>query len=110
MPLDPVLVLVVVDDEARLVIPLLQPLHRHPAVVLGTSQSEPPLLYLLYSSSHPNIVQAPRLQTLVVVWLPLARLARAAPEGELAGGVGRRQPGSSVTLHCITNMVQCGVL
>ena len=47
MPLDPVLVLVVVDHEARLVIPLLQPLHRHAAVVLGTSQSEPPLVIIV---------------------------------------------------------------
>ena len=48
---------------------------------------------------HPNIVQAPRLQTLVVVWLPLARLARAAPEGELAGGVGGRQPVQGVSVY-----------
>ena len=48
---------------------------------------------------HPNIVEAPRLQTLVVVWLPLARLARAAPEGELAGGVGGRQPVQGVSVY-----------
>ena len=99
MPLDAVLVLVVVDHEARLVIPLLQPLHRHAAVVLGTSQSEPPLVILVILLPHPNIVQAPRLQTLVVVWLPLARLARAAPEGELAGGVGGRQPVQGVSVY-----------
>ena len=34
MPLDPVLVLVVVDHEAGLVIPLLQTLHSHPSVIL----------------------------------------------------------------------------
>ena len=34
MPLDAVVVLVVVDDQTGLVIPLLQPLHRHPALAL----------------------------------------------------------------------------
>ena len=34
MPLDPVLVLIVVNDETGLVVPLLQTLHRHPGIIL----------------------------------------------------------------------------
>ena len=43
-------------------------------------------------TAHPDVLQTSLLLPLVVVWLSLASLPCAAPEGELAGGVGGGDP------------------
>ena len=87
MTLNNIIMLIVTDAQGFMAI----------KIFLGQGPLAAPYCYT--PPPHPNIVQAPRLQTLVVVWLPLARLARAAPEGELAGGVGGRQPVQGVSVY-----------
>ena len=40
MPLDPVVILVVVDHQTGLVVPLLQTFHSHPALALNRQLSQ----------------------------------------------------------------------
>ena len=91
MPLDPVLVLIVVNDETGLVVPLLQTLHRHPGIILmGNGFNLKHFKTVL--CTYLDIVERPSLESLEVVWLPLPALACSTPECLSARGVGGGDP------------------